>query len=159
MTPDRETVRQKGRRIKDDGEPMFTLTSADRHGVLLIKEATKRGYAEAAPGDSVDLSFSGSNTRRGRVGAGIAHTIDTGCAQGVMTIKGRIRRLMPRECFRLQGFDEEQIDRLLTDSSDAQAYKQAENAVTVNVVSALGIRLKAMHELPVGEFYEYKEGA
>jgi DNA (cytosine-5)-methyltransferase 1 len=146
LTPEREKVRQNGRRIKNAEEPMFTLTSQDRHGVLLIKEATKSGYKAAKPGDSVELSFAGLNTRRGRVGNNIAHTLNTGSAQGVMTPIGRIRRLMPRECFRLQGFSENQIDKLLENSSDAQAYKQAGNAVTVNVVHALGLRLKTAHE-------------
>jgi DNA (cytosine-5)-methyltransferase 1 len=113
---------------------------------LLIKEATKRGYKEAYPGDSVDLAFPGQNTRRGRVGRGIAHTIDTGSTQGVMTQNGRIRRLTPRECFRLQGFYDEQIDKLLDGSSDTAAYKQAGNAVTVDVVHALAMRLKRAHE-------------
>lgn len=146
LTPEREKIRQNGRRIKNAGEPMFTLTSQDRHGVLLIKEATKSGYKEAAAGDSVDLSFATMNTRRGRVGDNIAHTLNTGSAQGVVTPIGRIRRLMPRECFRLQGFSECQIDKLLENTSDAQAYKQAGNAVTVNVVHALGLRLKTAHE-------------
>ena len=112
---------------------------------LLIKEATKRGYREAVPGDSVNISFAGYNQKRGRVGKGICNTIDTCGSQGVMTLHGRIRRLMPRECFRLQGFTEDQIDRLLAVTTDAQAYKQAGNAVTVNVVHALGLRLKAAH--------------
>lgn len=146
FTPEKAKVRQNGRRIKDRDEPMFTLTSQDRHGVLEIKEATRSGRKEAFPGDSVDLSFSGQNTRRGRVGKDIAHTLDTGCSQGVVTPGLRIRRLMPRECFRLQGFSETQIDRLLSVDSDTQAYKQAGNAVTVNVVHAIALRLKAAHE-------------
>lgn len=145
LTPDRGKVRQNGQRIKNDGEPMFTLTSQDKHGVLLIKEATRCGYKETAPGDSVDLSFADTNTQRGRVGSGIAHTLDTSSSQGVMTLHGRIRRLVPRECLRLQGFLDEQINRLLSASSDAQAYKQAGNAVTVNVVYELGMRLKTAH--------------
>ena len=117
---------------------------------LLIKEATKRGYKEAGPGDSVTLGFAGSNTRRGRVGKGIAHTLDTGNAQGVIEPRGRIRRLTPRECFRLQGFTDAQIDKLLENSSDTQAYKQAGNAVTVNVAHALGLRIKSAHAASVG---------
>lgn len=151
LTPDREKVRQNGRRIKDEGEPMFTLTSQDKHGVLLIKEATKLGYREAEPGDSIDLSFADINTRRGRVGSGVAHTLNTGSSQGVMTLRGRIRRLVPRECLRLQGFLDEQIDRILSVSSDAQAYKQAGNAVTVNVVYELGLRLKTAHRAICGD--------
>ncbi len=119
--------------------------SGENSGVLLIKEATKRGYKEAVPGDSVNISFAGQNNKRARVGKGICNTIDTCGSQGVMTLHGRIRRLMPRECFRLQGFTEDQIDRLLETTSDAQAYKQAGNAVTVSVVHALGLRLKAAH--------------
>ena len=57
---------------------------------------------------------------------------------------GRIRRLMPRECLRLQGFTEDQIDRLLAITSDAQAYKQAGNSVTVNVIEAIGRNLRAV---------------
>ena len=118
---------------------------AESSGVLLIKEASGPDCKETAPGDSVDLSFPNLNTRRGRVGIGIAHTLNTGSSQGAVTSIGRIRRLMPRECFRLQGFNDEQIDKLLAVSSDAQAYKQAGNAVTVNIVHELGLRLKAAH--------------
>ena len=39
---------------------------AERSGVLLIQEATKKGYKEANVGDSVNLGFAGSKTRRGR---------------------------------------------------------------------------------------------
>lgn len=159
LTPEKAKVRQNGRRIKDKDEPMFTLTSQDRRGVLEIKEATRSGRKEALPGDSVDLSFAGMNTRRGRVGKEIAHTLDTGCSQGVVTPELRIRRLMPRECFRLQGFSEPQIDRLLSVDSDTQAYKQAGNAVTVNVVHAIALRLKAAHEAAVADAYGRKEAA
>jgi DNA (cytosine-5)-methyltransferase 1 len=159
LTPDREKIRQHGRRIKETGEPMYTLTAQDRHGVLLIKEATERGYKEAAPGDSVDLSYASLNTRRGRVGTGIAHTLNIGGAQGVVTLCGRIRRLMPRECFRLQGFTDERIDKLLENTSDTQAYKMAGNAVTVNVVHALGLRLKAAHKGNAAKTRARKEAA
>lgn len=121
---------------------------------LLIKEATKRGYKEAYDGDSVYLGFPGTNKRRARVGTAFAHTLDTGSSQGVV-LKGRIRRLMPRECFRLQGFPEDMIDRMLAVTSDAQAYKQAGNSVTVNVVEAIGRRLRAVdEELKAGAAHE-----
>lgn len=114
-------------------------------GVLRIKEATKKGYKEAGEGDTVNFSYAGSNTRRGRVGRDMAHTLNTSSSQGVVR-QGRIRRLTPRECFRLQGFGEEQIDRILAITSDTQAYKQAGNAVTVNVIEAIGKRLRAVDE-------------
>lgn len=118
----------------------------DTAGILCIKEATKKGYKEACPGDTVNLGYAGSNTRRGRVGHDIAHTLETSCAQGIVERGGRIRRLMPRECLRLQGFTDDQIDKLLAITSDAQAYKQAGNSVTVNVIEAIGRNLRAVHE-------------
>lgn len=63
-----------------------------------------------------------------------------------LTAEGRVRRLTPRESLRLQGFTEAQIDRLLAITSDAQAYKQAGNCVTVNVIEAIGRNLKAVHK-------------
>lgn len=124
------------------------LNRRDTQNVVLhIRESTKRGCKEAMPGGCVYLGYASQNQKRGRVGAGFAHTLDTGSSHGVVTLTGRIRRLMPRECFRLQGFSEPQIDQLLKNTSDTQAYKMAGNAVTVNVVHALGLRLKNAHEV------------
>ena len=128
------------------GQTTLSHHPAERSGVLLIKEATKKGYKEAYIGDTVDLGYAGSNTRRGRVGHDIAHTLETSIIQGIVERGGRIRRLMPRECLRLQGFEEEQIDKILAINSDAQAYKQAGNSVTVNVIEAIGRRLRAVDE-------------
>ena len=83
LTPDRINKRQNGRRFKEDGEPMFTLTAQDRHGIA-IREATKKGYTVAEPGDSVNISFPDSETRRGRVGKQTANTLLTGEEQGVV---------------------------------------------------------------------------
>ena len=83
LTPDRENKRQNGRRCKENGEPMFTLTGQDRHGVY-------DGF--------------------------------------------RIRKLTPKECFRLQGWEDTYFDRAALVSSDSQLYKQAGNGVTVPVI-------------------------
>ena len=96
LAPDRETVRQQGRRVKEPNESMFTLTVCDRHGV-------------------------------------IHH--------------GRVRKLMPIECWRLQGFTDEQFYRVqATGLKDAPLYKMAGNAVTVNVVSAVGKLIQIVEE-------------
>lgn len=121
-----------------------------RDGVLLIKEATKRGYSEAEPGDSVDISYAGQNKKRARVGHGVSYTLTTHADKAVVGEDLRIHRLVPRECLRLQGFSDEQIDKLLAVTSDTQAYRQAGNAVTVNVVHALGLRIKAAYMASAG---------
>lgn len=139
LTPDRINKRQNGRRIKEPGEPMFTLTGQDRHGVL-IKNATKAGALLAVPGDGIETAYSSSNMRRARVQPGRCSTITTHGTAGVLmdTSPVRIRKLTPKECWRLQGFSDEQFEKAAEVNSNTQLYKQAGNAVTVNVVEAIG---------------------
>lgn len=138
LTPDRLDKRQNGRRFKNNDEPMFTLTSQDRHGIA-IREATKKGYAIAEQGDSVNVSYPTSKTRRGRVGRQVAQTLQAGeVNQGVVMSDVRIRKLTEKECWRLQGFTDEQFYKAKNAGvSKSQLYKQAGNAVTVNVVEAI----------------------
>lgn len=109
--------------------------------VIHVKEATKKGYAVATVGDSVNLSHPNSKTRRGRVGKQIANTILTGTEQAVIGEDLRIRKLTPRECWRLQGFPDYAFDRAQKVNSDSQLYKQAGNSVTVNVIEAIAKEL------------------
>lgn len=108
---------------------------------IKIKEATSQGYAEATVGDSVNLSHPNSKTRRGRVGKQIANTLLTGESQGVVDPDFRIRKLTPRECWRLQGFPDWAFDKAQEVNSNSQLYKQAGNSVTVNVISAIAKQL------------------
>lgn len=140
LTPERTEKKQNGRRFKEDGEPMFTLTAKDNHGIA-IREANKKGYDVAYKGDSINLAVPTSSTRRGRIGKNMANTLDTGCYQGVLTEEYRIRKLTPRECWRLQGFPDWAFDKAREINSDCQLYKQAGNAVTVNVISEIAKRL------------------
>lgn len=160
LTPDRAEKRQNGRRFKEDGEPMFTLTGQDRHGIAIeVKEATKQGYAECRVGiDSVNFSMPNSKTRRGRVGQEIANTLDTSCNQGIFVQVSEelvvyavwyekyqcyiaIRRLTPLECFRLQGWTDDYFKKAEFVNSDSQLYKQAGNGVTVNVIRTIAEKL------------------
>lgn len=138
LTPNRLNKRQNGRRFKEDGEPMFTLTSQDRHGIA-VREATKQGYALAEQGDSVNVSYPTSKTRRGRVGKQVAQTLQAGeVNQGVVMNDIRIRKLVPIETWRLQGFTDEQFYKAKDSGvSNSQLYKQAGNSVSVPVVDAI----------------------
>ena len=109
---------------------------------IRVKEATKQGYAEAEVGDSINLSHPNSKTRRGRVGKQIANTLLTGETQGVVEPDFRIRKLTPRECWRLQGFPDWAFDQAQEVNSNSQLYKQAGNSVTVNVIAAIARELK-----------------
>lgn len=108
---------------------------------IRVKEATKQGFAVAELGDSINFSVPNSKTRRGRVGKQVAQTLDTSCNQAVIVQKPRgfnkggehevaptlssnswhennllksgmrIRKLTPRECWRLQGFPDWAFDK------------------------------------------------
>ena len=108
---------------------------------IRVKEATSQGYAEAEIGDSVNLSHPNSKTRRGRVGKQIANTLLTGESQGVVEPDFRIRKLTPRECWRLQGFPDWAFDKAQEVNSNSQLYKQAGNSVTVNVIEVIARKL------------------
>lgn len=120
--------------------------------VYKIKQATKQGWILAEMGDSVNLSFPNSKTRRGRVGKRVAQTILTSPEQLVVTDKG-LRYLTAREAARLQGFP----DNYENVVSDNQFYKQMGNAVTVNVAEAMAKRiaeyLAASEEIQQKELY------
>nr|DAJ60708.1 MAG TPA: Cytosine specific methyltransferase [Caudoviricetes sp.] len=77
-----------------------------------------------------------------RVGKQIANTLLTGESQGVVEPDFRIRKLTPKECWRLQGFPDWAFDKAQEVNSNSQLYKQAGNSVTVNVIAAIAKELK-----------------
>ena len=156
---------------------------------LHIKNATKKGYKEAYYGDSVNLAYPKSETRRGRVGKEVSQTLQCNDNMGVVDsyvskkysdfekengyipelfnpynkkeitdivptqstqcgsttssatvlLKDnlRIRKLTPKECFRLMGFDDEDFEKVSQVNSNAQLYKQAGNSIVVQVLEAI----------------------
>lgn len=119
-----------------------TMQGGGREPKIMIKEANKQGYSVATVGDSVNLSRPNSKTRRGRVGKNIANTLLTTDEQGVVLSDYKIRKLTPKECWRLQGFPDELFDKAQAVNSNSQLYKQAGNSVTVNVIEEIAKRLK-----------------
>lgn len=115
-------------------------TSDRNTGVVEIKNATKSGMLPARVGDGIETAYSSSNMRRARVQPGRCSTITTHGTAGVLmdTSPVRIRKLTPKECWRLQGFTDEQFEKAAKVNSNTQLYKQAGNAVTVNVVEEIG---------------------
>lgn len=118
LTPDRAEKRQNGRRFKDDGEPSFTLTAQDIHGVA-VQAAMENIPSEDHEGHIVEIY--------------------PGCYVWAVWYEKyqcfiAIRKLTPRECFRLQGWTDDYFDKAAFVNSDSQLYKQAGNGVTVNVV-------------------------
>lgn len=103
-----------------------------------VNVATKQGYEEANPGDYVNITYPGSKTKRGRVGNGVAHTLTCGDGNAVITENVRIRKLTPRECLRLMGWKDEQIDKIVAAKiSGTQQYRQAGNGIVVQVLESI----------------------
>lgn len=122
LTPDRIVKRQNGRRFKEKDEPMFTLTGQDRHGVAIFQKP--RGD-NAGGMKKISPTLSSHSWQENNY-----------------LINGfKIRKLTPKECFRLQGFPDEYFERAAKVNSDSQLYKQAGNSVTVNVVYEIARRL------------------
>lgn len=142
LTPDRAEKRQNGRRFKNDGEPMFTLTSQDRHGVAVEPIEILRNV-------------------RTEYGKEVANTLDTSCNQGIFVKVSdelivyavwyekyqcyiAIRKLTPKECFRLQGWSDDYFEKAQFVNSDSQLYKQAGNGVTVTVIEAIARKMNVI---------------
>lgn len=124
LTPDRIEKRQNGRRFKDEGEEMFTLTAQDKHGVAIIQKS--RGYNDGGIYK-------------------VAPTVTSNSWHENNFLKDsiRIRKLTPRECWRLQGFPDWAFDKAKEVNSDSQLYKQAGNSVTVPVIADIASRLES----------------
>lgn len=184
LTPDRSKKRQNGRRFKENGEEMFTLTAQDRHGVgvglipLGVLRNTRSEYGKKIRKDyeSGKLNISrhdflqyeiktdgNSNTistvaKDNYVSFGIKSLSNNSKKQGIfvkindtLTVYAiwyekyqcyiAIRRLTPKECFRLQGWTDDYFEKAEFVNSDSQLYKQAGNGVTVDVVEQIGKKI------------------
>ena len=126
-----------------------TLTTNKGEGnKIAIRQATKKGYIECELGGVADLSYPESKTRRGRVqeNGQICPTI-TATETRVCRIESpiRIRKLTPKECFRLMGFSDENFEAAERMVSNSQLYKQAGNSIVVDVLYYILVELyKAM---------------
>ena len=109
------------------------------------QQCDETGLDRMPGGGVLNIAFPETMSRRGRVieNGQIAPTLDTGCTVGTLEdeVKEiRIRRLTPRECFRLQGWTDDYFDKAAFVNNDSQLYKQAGNGVTVNVIKAIAER-------------------
>ena len=162
LTPNRSSKMQNGRRFKENGEPMFTLTTQDIHGVGInisghsvtkvtnvcscLNANDQRKIFGAK--QSRTLVAMGYDTQKDKSGI-FVETPDGFVVYAVWYEKENcyiaIRRLTPKECFRLQGWNDDYFERAAMVCSDTQLYKQAGNGVTVPVVEAIGKEI-AKHE-------------
>ena len=144
LIPDRTEKRQNGRRFKENGEPMFILTAQDRHGAAVLRPVrTKYGKEIRKAYENGEVEESRHNmTKLEPRQDGISNTITTVQKDNLLKDDFRIRKLTPRECWRLQGFPDWAFDKAQEVNSNSQLYKQAGNSVTVNVIAEIAKKLE-----------------
>jgi len=108
-------------------EPKIRL----HNNILIVSEATKKGYCEVNPNEGVDLTFINSKTRRGRLMKEKSNCL-TAANYDYCFFNGFIyRKLTPIECERLQTFPDNYTEGV----SNSQRYKALGNSWTVDVIS------------------------
>lgn len=109
----------------------------ERDGKMFIHTNTKLGYQEVEEFDSINLERPTSKTRRGRVGKQVVQTLTTSPNQAVF-YNGIIRKITPRECWRLTGFTDEDYDNVAQQGIGKGAlYKLPGNSIVVPVLEAI----------------------
>lgn len=109
---------------------------------VLIKANNKKGYNEAHDGDSISLDHPNSDKKHSRVTKNVSRTLTTSQDVGVIRLKYNkddyvdfsIRKLTPKECWRLMGFSDSQFEKAESVCSNTQLYKQAGNSIVVDVM-------------------------
>ena len=209
LTPDRAEKRQNGRRFKENGDPMFTLTAQDRCGVgvevlgglytnpspnynrgildgisrtlkadshpagvgLRIIDPQERNRKEVSLKDicptlrsethgnvpDVCIDVSGNAPKQTN---GIYVEMPEGfMVYAIWYEKEKcyiaIRRLTPKECFRLQGWTDDYFEKAAFVNSDSRLYMQAGNGVTVDVTYAIGKKIAECEKESLEEFSKH----
>ncbi len=132
------------RYYKEDGisPTIHTCQGGNTEPKILVKNATKQGYMEAVEGDSINLAYPNSTTRRGRVGHQVSQTLTANNNMAVLDSETRIRKLTPKECWRLMGFNDDDFEIVKNiPTSNTQLYKQAGNSIVVKVLEKIFIKL------------------
>jgi DNA (cytosine-5)-methyltransferase 1 len=124
------------------GTNAFDRSDLDK--LIFCDANTKLGYEIINVGDSINFQQPKSKTRRGRIGKGIAQTLETHSCQAVYF--NGIRRLTEVEHERLQGFNDGwteygDYNGVIRKVPSSQRYKCLGNAVTVKIVEEIGKRL------------------
>ena len=120
-----------------------TLTTVQKDNLCLeIKQATKEGSIKCKVGGCFDSSFPDSKTRRGRVqnDGDVVPTLTASNSENINYVETqyRIRKLTPRECWRLMGYTDEDFNKSRDAGvSNSQLYKQAGNAIVKQVLMAI----------------------
>ena len=117
------------------------LVTSDSNKSIPIKNGTKKGYLEVHQGDGIDLINPTCNNRRGRVQKDCSQTLTCNNDRRVVTDDFSIRKLTPLEFWRLMGIDDKDFYKAKKVNSDSQLYKQAGNAIVVDVLAAIFMQL------------------
>lgn len=126
--------------VKDE-QIVNTITTVQKDNVILVPQATKLGFGVAGVGDGIYTNR--CKSKRGVVQKSMIPALKTSVSDIGVVVNDKdelinIRRLTPRECWRLMGWSDDRIDRAFESGcSETQYYKMAGNSIVVNVLSAV----------------------
>lgn len=132
--------------IKNGISPTITTRPEGKKTAILpcveIKQATKEGTIKCKVGGCFDASYPDSKTRRGRVqeDGDVVPTLTAGSSENINYVETRyrIRKLTPKECWRLMGFKDEDFEKAQAAGvSNSQLYKQAGNSIVKQVLMGI----------------------
>ena len=167
--PEKPTDRTAGlptvQRLEKAPEGMVnTLTTVQKDNLVMeeieIKQATKEGTIKCKVGGCFDASFPDSTASRGRVqnNGDVTPTLTAGACEEITYVETRyrIRKLTPRECWRLMGYTDADYDNAEKVNSNTQLYKQAGNAIVKQVLMAIFSQMNIKGVKPWNEINNYK---
>lgn len=125
-----------GEVIDSDGVSSTLTTNKGEGKKVLIKNATKKGYLEATVGDGIDIS-SRMEHHRGTVQKDKSQTLTTSCEVGTINSDFRIRKLTPKECFRLMGVKDEDFEKVAKNQSDSSLYHLAGDSICTSCLMGI----------------------
>ncbi len=125
-----------------------TITSVQKDNVIIVPQNTKQGYALAHVGDGIYTNR--VEKKRGVVQRNSIPTLKTSSSEIAVVVEDKeelisLRRLTPRECWRLMGWKDEDIDKAFSSGvSDTQLYKMAGNSIVVSCLEGIFNNLKGV---------------
>ena len=131
--------------VREDGNTN-TLTTVQKDNIIIVPQDTKDGYAIAHIGDGIYTNR--TQSKRGVVQKDAIPTLKTSPNDVAVVVDDpkeliSIRRLTPRECWRLMGWEDKDIDTAFASGvSETQLYKMAGNSIVVNCLAELFRNLK-----------------
>ncbi|MGL6100654.1 MAG: DNA (cytosine-5-)-methyltransferase, partial [Fusobacteriaceae bacterium] len=127
---------------------LISLAKEEDDWLYSVREANRKGYAEARVGDMIDVMQPNSKTRRGRVAVRACNTLNTSRSKCVVQGDGKIRFLSSLECWRLMGFSDTDYHKVKEKGlPESKLYERAGRGIIVPMLEKIFERFLHMKKI------------